>query len=167
MKRETLEMIYLDSHASTRVDQDVLENMLPFFTQYYANGNHKAGWKSNTALEEARFQVASFLGARPSEMIFTSGATESINLGILGFTEGRLSKRKQIITQRTEHSAVLACMKMLQQSGYQISFLEVDAHGRIDLDDLKAAINEETLLALCFFSFIFSIYTTILINTVR
>ncbi|MEM8528857.1 MAG: cysteine desulfurase family protein [Bacteroidota bacterium] len=146
MKKGTPETIYLDSHASTRVDQAVLKSMLPYFTQHYANGNHKAGWKSNTAVEEARFQVASFIGARPSEVIFTSGATESVNLGILGFADERPTKRNQIITQQTEHSAVLACMKVLQQSGYQITFLEVDVDGRIDLEELKEVVSDKTLL---------------------
>jgi len=70
--------IYLDSHATTRVDQDVLNCMLPFFTEHFGNGNHKAGWKSNSAMEESRGQVATLIGARPTEITFTSGATESI-----------------------------------------------------------------------------------------
>ena len=80
-------IIYLDSHATTPVDQDVLASMLPYFTEYYGNGNHKAGWKTNSALEKARFQVSAIIGARPTEIVFTSGATESINLALLGLAQ--------------------------------------------------------------------------------
>lgn len=138
--------IYLDSHATTPVDQDVLESMLPFFTQHFGNGNHKAGWKTNSAMEESRFMVSSFIGARPSEVFFTSGATESINLGILGLVGSNPQKRNHIVSQQTEHPAVLGCMEILRQRGYKISLLGVDAVGRIDLDELNDMVTEDTLL---------------------
>lgn len=138
--------IYLDSHATTPVDQDVLESMLPFFTQHFGNGNHKAGWKTNSAMEESRCMVSSFIGARPTELFFTSGATESINLGILGLAGSNPQKRHHIVSQQTEHPAVLGCMEILRQRGYKITLLGVDAVGRIDLDELNDMVTEDTLL---------------------
>ena len=146
MEKINNQTIYLDSHATTSVDQDVLESMLPFFTRHFGNGNHKAGWKTNSAMEESRIMVSSFIGARPTELIFTSGATESINLGILGLAGEQAQKRNHIITQKTEHPAVLSCMEMLKKRGYKITFLGVDAFGRIDLNELKDSVNENTLL---------------------
>ena len=147
MKRININQpIYLDSHATTPVDQDVLDSMLPYFTRHFGNGNHKAGWKTSSVLEESRFIVSSFIGARPSETIFTSGATESINLGILGLAMAQPGKRNHIVTQRTEHSAVLSCMETLKKRGFKISILGVDPYGRIDLDELKELVTEETLL---------------------
>jgi len=113
-------LIYLDSHASTRVDQDVLDAMLPYFTEVYGNGNHHAGRKAMQAMENARFQVAQLLGARPSEVIFTSGARESINLAIQGLAAADTSGRRHIITQATEHQAVLETIASLQQKGYRV-----------------------------------------------
>ena len=139
-------VIYLDSHATTPVDQDVLSVMLPYFTEHYGNGDHKAGLKANQALENARFQVSNLLGARPSEIIFTSGATESINIALLGLADANESKRKHIVTQKTEHSAVLQCIEALKQKGHSITMLDVDAVGRIDVNQLKQVITEETLV---------------------
>lgn len=139
-------IIYLDSHATTPVDQDVLKKMLPFFTKHYGNGNHKAGWKTNSVMEEARFQVSSLIGARPTEIIFTSGATESINLALFGLAKADTTNRKHIVTQRTEHSAVLRCVEELEQQGFRITILDVDSVGRIDLDELQRVVTEETLI---------------------
>ena len=139
-------IIYLDSHATTPVNQDVLNKMLPFFTEHYGNGNHKAGWKTNSAREEARVQVSSLIGARPTEIIFTSGATESINLALFGLAKADESNRKHIVTQRTEHSAVLQCVEELENQGFRITILEVDSVGRIDLEELEKVVTEETLI---------------------
>jgi cysteine desulfurase len=139
-------VIYLDSHASTPVDQDVLDEMIPFFTQNYGNGNHKAGWKSAAAMEVARNQVSDLIGARPSEIIFTSGATEAINLALLGLASANNTNRKHIVTQRTEHSAVLECIDSLKEKGYRITILDVDAVGRIDLNELQDVVDNETLV---------------------
>ncbi len=138
--------IYLDSHASTPVDQEVLSEMLPYFTNHYGNGNHKSGLKSNQALEKARFQVSNLLGARPSEIIFTSGATEAINIGLLGLAEANTKNRKHIVTQRTEHSAVLQCIEELKLRGYNVTVLDVDSNGRIDINQLKQAVTKRTLV---------------------
>ncbi len=145
MKSQKAPTVYLDSHATTPVDQDVLNSMLPFFTQKFANGNHRAGWETAAALEAARNQVAAYLGARPSEITFTSGATESINLALLGLASSNPQNRRHIITQRTEHSAVLRCIEALVRRGYHITMLEVDSVGRIDLNQLEEAITEDTL----------------------
>ncbi len=138
--------IYLDSHASTPVSQDVLSAMLPYFTEHYANGNHKAGWKTTEALENARFQASNFIGAKPSEITFTSGATEAINMALLGLAKANISDRNHIVTQRTEHKAVLQCVNYLKQQGYKVTMLEVDAVGRIKIEDLKLAVTDKTLV---------------------
>ena len=138
--------IYLDSQATTPVDQDVLETMLPYFTRHYGNGNHKAGWKTSEAVENARHQVSSLLGARPSEITFASGATEAINLALLGLAKRAPKHKNHIVTQPTEHKAVLQCIDHLRKKRYKISMLEVDSVGRICLESLKKEITENTLL---------------------
>ncbi|WP_282122435.1 cysteine desulfurase family protein [Algibacter mikhailovii] len=138
--------IYLDAHATTPVDQDVLSAMLPYFTWYYGNGNHEAGWKANAAIENARFQVSNLIGARPSEITFTSGATEAVNMALLGLARANTSQRNHIITQRTEHKAVLQCIESLRQEGYRVTLLDVDDVGRINLAELKQAITNQTLV---------------------
>jgi len=138
--------IYLDSHATTRVDQDVLAAMLPYFTEHYGNGNHKAGWKTDLALKEARYQVSSLIASRPSEIVFTSGATESINLALLGLAQAANNGRTHIVTQATEHKAVLESVAQLKRRGFTITILGVDSVGRIDLDELRSAVSEKTLV---------------------
>ncbi len=140
------EHIYLDSHATTRVDRDVLHCMMPYFTEHYGNGNHALGWKSDAAIENARVQVGQLIGAKPSEFIFTSGATEAINLGLLGLAKNNDSGRNHIISQKTEHAAVLQTLQQLEQEGYKITLLDVDPVGRIKLEDLKEAISENTFM---------------------
>nr|WP_299337771.1 cysteine desulfurase family protein [Allomuricauda sp.] len=139
-------LIYLDAHATTPVDEKVLSAMLPYFTDHYGNGNHKMGWKTNEALENSRAQLAQFLGARPSEITFTSGATEAINLGLLGLAQNTTGNRVHIITQRTEHKAVLECLKHLEGKGFEVTVLNVDKVGRIDLEELRQLITERTLM---------------------
>lgn len=146
MRRLDKQAIYLDSHATTPVDQEVLESMLPFFTKHFGNGNHKAGWKTNLALEEARFQVSTYIGARPTEIIFTSGATEATNLALFGLTQANPQNRNHIIIQRTEHKAVLQCVESLKHRGFKLTTLDVDTFGRIDLEQLKHHIGSDTLL---------------------
>ncbi len=138
--------IYLDSHATTRVDHQVLETMLPFFTEYYGNGNHRAGWKTASAVAAARFQVAELINARPSELTFASGATEAINIALKGLAAADKTGRKHIVTQRTEHSAVLRTMEQLERQGYRLTVLNVDAVGRINLEELRAVVTEDTLV---------------------
>ncbi len=144
--------IYLDAQASTPVDLDVLNCMIPYFTEYYGNGNHKMGWKSNSAIENSRFQVANLICAKPTEITFTSGATESINIALLGLAKANKSSRNHIITQKTEHTAVLACVAQLKQQGYRVSYLDVDSVGRIDLNQLKNSMSRETLLVAIMFA---------------
>ncbi len=141
--------IYLDNHATTRVDPKVLEVMLPFLTEVFGNAgsrNHAFGWAAQEAVERAREQVASLIGADPKEIIFTSGATESDNLAILGVAHFYKEKGKHLITQLTEHKAVLDACHALEKEGFEITYLPVAADGRIRLEDLAVAIRPDTTL---------------------
>lgn len=142
--------LYLDNHATTRVDPRVLEKMLPYFTEDFGNAasrNHAFGWQAEKAVETARKQVADLIGADAKEIIFTSGATESDNLAILGVAEMYHDKGDHIITCLTEHKAVLDACKHLEESGRaRVTWLGVDENGRIRLDELEQAITDKTIL---------------------
>jgi cysteine desulfurase len=141
--------IYMDNHATTPVDPRVLDEMLPFFSDRFGNAasrNHVFGWKAEEAVENARDQVARLINASPKEIIFTSGATESDNLAIKGVAEMYREKGNHIITQATEHKAVLDPCKRLEKYGYEVTYLPVQKDGRIDLDQLRAAITPKTIL---------------------
>jgi cysteine desulfurase len=141
--------IYMDNHATTRVDPRVLDAMLPYFTEKYGNAasrNHEFGWKAEEAVETARGQLARLIHATPREIVFTSGATESDNLAIKGVAEAYRAKGNHIITQATEHKAVLDTCKRLEKSGCEVTYLPVAKDGRIDLDDLRRAITPKTIL---------------------
>jgi cysteine desulfurase len=142
--------IYLDNNATTPCDPRVVNKMLPFFTEIYgnpANGLHKQGRLAAKAVDEAREQVANLIGARPKEIIFTSGATESDNLAILGIARiHRGEKRNRIVTSAVEHKAVLLAGKKLQEEGFDVIFLPVDQEGRVLLDAAQQVINENTIL---------------------
>jgi cysteine desulfurase len=141
--------IYFDNHATTRVDPRVLEAMLPYLTEVFGNAgsrNHSFGWQAQEGVERAREQVAELIGADPKEIVFTSGATESDNLAILGVAHFYKDKGKHIITQLTEHKAVLDSCHALEKEGFEITYLPVEKDGRINLDELKAAIRKDTIL---------------------
>ncbi|HEY4579857.1 MAG TPA: IscS subfamily cysteine desulfurase [Candidatus Acidoferrales bacterium] len=141
--------IYFDNHATTPVDPRVVEAMLPYFTERFGNAasrNHSFGWTAEEAVENGRAQVARLINATPKEIIFTSGATESNNLAIKGVAEMYREKGNHIITQVTEHKAVLDTCKRLEKYGYEVTYLPVAKDGRIDLDDLRRAITPKTIL---------------------
>lgn len=140
--------IYLDNNATTQLDGRVLEVMLPFLTSAYANAasNHSFGVQINQHVKEARTHMASLLGCEPMEIIFTSGATEAINLAIKGVAKEYKHKGNHIITVSTEHPAVLDTCKSLEEDGYAVTYLPVQCDGLIDLETLKAAIRPETIL---------------------
>ncbi len=141
--------IYLDHNATTPVDPQVLEAMLPFFTEYFGNPsslNHSYGWEAEAGVEKARETIASAINADPIEIIFTSGATESNNLAIKGVAESYMSDGKHIITVQTEHNAVLEPCHYLETLGFALTYLPVKADGLIDLSELEAAFTDETIL---------------------
>ncbi|WP_309707841.1 IscS subfamily cysteine desulfurase [Armatimonas sp.] len=141
--------IYLDNNATTRTDPRVVEAMLPYFSEVYGNAasrSHSFGWAAEEAIDIARAQLAKVLGADPKEIIFTSGATESNNLAIKGVAEMYAEKGDHIITVVTEHKAVLDTCKHLENEGKSVTYLGVSKDGLIDLDELKAAITDKTIL---------------------
>jgi cysteine desulfurase len=141
--------VYLDFHATTPVDPRVLEAMLPYFTEQFGNAaskQHSYGWDAQTAVDVARRQVAALVGASPSEIVFTSGASESNNLAIKGIVRARRDRGDHIITAATEHKSVLDSLKCLEKEGCRVTWLGVDSLGFIDLDELRAAISDRTLL---------------------
>lgn len=141
--------IYLDNLATTQVDPRVLEAMLPYFTRHFGNpssATHTYGWTAKEAVALARAQVAALIGARPQEILFTSGATEAINLALKGAAEFHRDRGKHLITCAIEHKAVLDCCRHLEGRGFRVTFLPVDRWGRIDLEQLAAEITEQTIL---------------------
>ncbi len=142
-------MTYLDYNSTTPVDERVLAEMLPFFTEHFGNASshtHAFGWYANGAIDKARGQVAHFIGAETSEIIFTSGATESINMALKGAFEAYHTKGNHIITCKTEHKAVLDTCAYLEEKGATITYLTVDREGRIDLDELTNSFTDKTIL---------------------
>jgi cysteine desulfurase len=141
--------IYLDNHATTPVDRRVLEEMLPYFGEKFGNAasrNHSFGWAAEEAVENARERVARLIGAKPEEIVFTSGATESDNLAIKGVAEAHREKGNHIVTAITEHKAVLDSCRHLEKYGFRVTYLRVQKDGLIDLDDLRRAFGDDTIL---------------------
>src|SRR5512133_3223238 len=141
--------IYMDNHATTRMDPRVLEAMLPYFTESFGNAasrNHEYGWVAEQGVEQSRERIAKLIGATSKEIIFTSGATESDNLAIKGVAEMYREKGNHIITCVTEHKAVIDTCKKLEKQGLRVTYLPVQKDGRISLDELRAAITDKTIL---------------------
>ena len=141
--------IYMDNHATTPLDPRVLEAMLPYFTEKFGNAasrNHEFGWKAEEAVENARGQIARLIHANPREIVFTSGATESNNLAIKGVVERFSEKGRHIVTQATEHRAVLDVCRHLEKSGWQVTYLPVNSGGRVDPAAVRRAIALKTVL---------------------
>lgn len=141
--------IYLDNHSTTKADPRVLETMLPYFTEFYGNASsksHEFGWKAEAAVEFARKQCSRLVNCEPRDIIFTSGATESINLALKGAAEANSSKGNHIITSAIEHEAVLDTCKNLQGKGFSVTYLPVDEFGLVSPAALEKAITPETIL---------------------
>jgi cysteine desulfurase len=141
--------IYMDNHATTPLDPRVLDAMMPYLTDRFGNAasrNHKFGWEAEEAVEEARKQLAALIGADPREIVITSGATESDNLAVKGAAWMYREKGDHIITCVTEHKAILDPCKHLEKEGFRVTFLPVGSNGLVDLDDLRKAITDKTIL---------------------
>jgi cysteine desulfurase len=142
--------VYMDNHATTRLDPRVLEAMLPYFTEKFGNAasrNHSFGWEAEEAVDRSRNQIAALVGAKSKEIIFTSGATESDNLAIKGVVEFYKEKGNHIITSVTEHKAVLDSCRALERAGKAtVTYLPVDKFGMVDPDAVRAAITDKTVL---------------------
>lgn len=142
------QVIYLDNNATTQIDKRVLDAMMPFLTSEFANANstHQFGVHAYEAVKSARVQVAELIGVEAHEIVFTSGSTEAINLAIKGVAENYQSKGKHIVTVSTEHSAVLDTCQYLETKGFEVTYLSVKADGKIDLDELKTVLRDDTIL---------------------
>jgi cysteine desulfurase len=141
--------IYMDNHATTRMDPRVFEAMTPYFTELFGNAasrNHSFGWQAEEAVEKSRKQVADLIGANSKEIVFTSGATESDNLALKGVAQMYAEKGNHIITAATEHKAILDTCKHLEKEGIRVTYLPVQANGLVDLDMLREAITDKTIL---------------------
>jgi cysteine desulfurase len=142
--------IYLDYSATTPVDPRVAEKMIPYLTEFFGNAasrSHAFGWKAEAAVDEARAHVAALIGADPKEIIWTSGATEGNNLALKGAAHFYRTKGKHIITQKTEHKAVLDTVRELERQGFEASYLEVGADGLVSVEKFRAALRPDTIVA--------------------
>lgn len=147
--------IYFDNNATTRTDPRVVEAMLPFFTEHYGNAasrNHQYGWEAETAVDAAREQIGKLIGATGKEIIFTSGATESTNLALKGVAAMYRKKGNHVITQVTEHKATLDTCKRLERDGCSVTYLPVDADGRVTAQQVADAITDKTILVTIMFA---------------
>lgn len=148
MSHPEAKRVYLDYPATTPVDPRVVDAMLPFFTECYGNAastSHDWGWEAERAVEDARSIVAEALHARESEIIFTSGATESNNLALKGVAQ-RATERRHLVTVTTEHSSVLEVMRQLERDGFEVTYLPVQPDGLLDLERVRETISHRTLL---------------------
>src|SRR6185503_234355 len=141
--------VYMDNNATTRTDPRVVEAMLPYFTEKYGNAasrSHAFGWEAEEAVENARGQIAEIIGASAKEVIFTSGATEGNNLAIKGVAAMYKKKGNHIVTQATEHKAVLDTCKRLERDGFQVTYLPVDKYGQVSAEQVREALTDKTVL---------------------
>lgn len=143
-----MKQIYMDHGATTPVDPLVVDAMLPYFTETFGNASslHSFGQEATSALEQSRQQVAASIGAKPEEIIFTSGGTESDNLAIKGIAYRNSGKGKHIITSTIEHPAILNTCAYLEKEGFDVTYVPADSDGIIDMDELKKAIRDDTIL---------------------
>ncbi|RRH90409.1 IscS subfamily cysteine desulfurase [Variovorax beijingensis] len=142
--------IYLDYGATTPVDPRVVDAMIPWLREHFGNPasrSHAWGWEAEEAVEKARGYVAELIGADPREIVWTSGATESNNLALKGAAQFYKGKGKHLITVKTEHKAVLDTMRELERQGFEVTYMDVEENGLLDLDKFKAAIRPDTILA--------------------
>jgi cysteine desulfurase len=141
--------IYLDHHATTPVDPDVLAAMLPYFTERYGNPSsrqHAFGQEAASAVEEARGALAALVGARPDDILFTSGATESNNLAVRGLARSSTARGRHVVTTTVEHASVLEPCRTLEREGFEVTRVGVDAEGRVDPAAVRAALRDDTVL---------------------
>ncbi len=141
--------IYMDYGATTPVDQRVVDAMIPWLREHFGNPasrSHAWGWEAEAAVEKAREQVAALVGADPREIVWTSGATESINLAVKGAAQFYKTRGKHLITLKTEHKAVLDTMRELERQGFDVTYLDVQEDGLVDLAKLQAAMRDDTIL---------------------
>ena len=143
-----MEHIYLDNSATTRLDDEVLKEMMPYLTEEYGNASsiYKLGRNTRNAVETAREKIAKAINAEPDEIYFTSGGTESDNTAIRGIAYNNKKKGNHIITSKIEHPAILETCKQLEKEGFEITYLNVDKNGIIDFEQLKNSIKETTIL---------------------
>lgn len=146
--KSDIEPNYLDNASTTKIDYRVLKEMLPYFTEIFSNSSshHKFGAMSKKAIENSRLMVSQLINCKPKEVLFTSGATESINLAIKGFVEANEDKGNHIITVKTEHKAVLSTCEYLETKGYELTYLNVDQDGLISIKELRESITNNTCL---------------------
>ena len=140
--------VYLDYSATTPVKEEVLKEMLPYFSDMYGNPSslYTMGLESKDAITKAREQLAALIGAAPAEIIFTGSGTEADNWALKGIAEAKASKGNHIITSRIEHHAILHSCEWLEKHGYDVTYLDVDSEGFVDIEQLKASITDKTIL---------------------
>ncbi len=141
--------VYLDYNATTPVDPRVLEEMIPYFCERFGNAsssNHKFGWEAEQAVGVARKRVADLIGAIPRDIVFTSGSTESNNISLKGIAETYSEKGRHIVTCTTEHKAILETCKYLEERGYEVTYLEVDSNGLLNMEELERTVTDKTII---------------------
>ncbi len=145
---KVMKRIYLDHAATTPLDPEVLESMLPYFSEKFGNASseHSFGWGAREAIEKSRKIIAEKLGVQPEEVIFTSGGTESNNFAIKGVAFANRKRGKHIITQKTEHDCVLNTCRWLEKMGFEVTYLDVDKYGLVNPADVEAALRKDTIL---------------------